>query len=70
VVKSHSRVLKFLVEFNEVCKTGFESKMYTLSGDIGIFLGQSTQNLHFFNNREFQSKNLLKVWDFFGKPAS
>jgi hypothetical protein len=40
VAKSRFGLLKLLVEFNDVSKTGLESK--TLSGDIGIFLGQGT----------------------------
>jgi hypothetical protein len=44
VVKCHLRVWKLLVEFNEVSKTGFESK---IRGDIGIFLEQGTQRLKF-----------------------
>jgi hypothetical protein len=62
VVKSHLRVQKFFVEFIDVSKTAPNLNLgKTLSGDIGIFVGQDTQKRHFFDSRGSQSKNLSKV---------
>ncbi len=52
VVKSHSRVLKFLVEFNEVCKTGFESKIRTPWAEILAFFWDKVHRNSIFSTTE------------------
>jgi hypothetical protein len=42
VVKSHSRVLKLIVEFKDASKLVLKQNPLTLNGDTGIFLGQGT----------------------------
>ncbi len=64
VVKSQFRDQKHLVEFNDVSKTALKSKIRTPWAEILAFFWDKVRRNYIFNNRGFQSKNLLKVWTF------